>query len=72
MPKHDLRSALVALALGAASLPLCAQTPAEEKPTGDTVKLEKFEVSGVPVGQQILPTARPFNSVFGKIGRAHV
>jgi len=38
-----------------------AQTPS----TDDTVKLERFEVSGVPVEQSVLPTSRPFNSVFG-------
>ena len=27
--------------------------------------MEKFQVSGVPIEQQILPTSRPFNSVFG-------
>ena len=29
------------------------------------MKLENFEVKDVPIEQQILPTARPFNSVFG-------
>ncbi len=27
--------------------------------------MDKFQVSGVPIEQQILPTSRPFNSVFG-------
>ncbi len=27
--------------------------------------MEKFSVTGVPIEQQILPTSRPFNSVFG-------
>ncbi len=31
----------------------------------ETVKMEKFEVNSVPIEQQILPTSRPFNSVFG-------
>jgi Outer membrane receptor for monomeric catechols len=31
----------------------------------ETVQLERFEVSEVPLEQQILPTARPFTSVFG-------
>lgn len=31
----------------------------------ETVQLERFEVNDVPIEQQILPTARPFNSVFG-------
>ncbi len=35
------------------------------RPAGDVTTMEKFEVSGVPIEQQILPTSRPFNSVFG-------
>lgn len=31
----------------------------------EVVKLEKYQVNDVPVEQQILPTARPFDSVFG-------
>ena len=31
----------------------------------ETVQLDKFDVSEVPIEQQILPTSRPFNSVFG-------
>ena len=52
--------------------PLAAQStdtqpPAEDqKPASDrVVKLDSFEVNSVPIGQQILPTSRPFNSVFG-------
>ena len=38
----------------------------DDTPTADeTVQLEKFDVSEVPIEQQILPTSRPFNSVFG-------
>ena len=45
---------------------LSAQTNPEPKPpTGDTIELEKMSVNGVAPEQQILPTARPFNSVFG-------
>jgi outer membrane receptor protein involved in Fe transport len=36
-------------------------TPTDE----ETVKLEKLDVNEVPLSQQILPTSRPFNSVFG-------
>lgn len=31
----------------------------------ETVQLDRFDVSEVPIEQQILPTSRPFNSVFG-------
>jgi catecholate siderophore receptor len=31
----------------------------------DTVQMEKFQVNDVPIEQQILPTSRPFASVFG-------
>ena len=43
---------------------LTAQT-APAKPAGDVVTMTKFEVKDVPIAQQILPTARPFTSVFG-------
>ena len=53
------------LALGAAA-PLVAQTASTAaKPADDITTMEKFQVSGVPIEQQILPTSRPFNSVFG-------
>ncbi|MES2693494.1 MAG: TonB-dependent receptor [Verrucomicrobiota bacterium] len=51
------------LTLGAA-LSAQAQTP-PPKPADDVTTLERFTVSGVPIEQQILPTSRPFNSVFG-------
>src|SRR5947209_512591 len=35
------------------------------KTPDDITMLGRFEVSGVPIEQQILPTSRPFNSVFG-------
>lgn len=54
---------------------LCAQTP-ESKPVqplqpvqtaldSEVLQLEKLSVNGVAPEQQILPTSRPFNSVFG-------
>ncbi len=43
---------------------LAAQTPAA-KPTEEVTTMQKFEVKDVPIEQQILPTSRPFNSVFG-------
>lgn len=57
---------LAALTLaGLASLsPLTAQT-APAKAGSDVVTMSKFEVKDVPIDLQILPTARPFNSVFG-------
>src|ERR1017187_9463375 len=33
--------------------------------TGAAVQMEKYNVSDVPIEQQILPTSRPFTSVFG-------
>jgi outer membrane receptor protein involved in Fe transport len=61
-----LRLIAAAALLCAARLP--AQTTAPEtKPAAaeDTVQLEAMSVNGVAPEQQILPTARPFNSVFG-------
>lgn len=52
---------------GAALMPTShAQTAsAAAKPADDVTVLSRFEVTGVPIEQQILPTSRPFNSVFG-------
>lgn len=47
----------------AATLARAEDTPAPA--SDDTVKLEKYEVNDVPIEQQILPTSRPFASVFG-------
>ncbi len=43
---------------------LSAQSPAA-KPAEEITTMQKFEVKDVPIEQQILPTSRPFNSVFG-------
>ena len=51
------------LALAAGAPFTEAATPARS--ADDITTLERFEVSGVPIEQQILPTSRPFNSVFG-------
>ena len=40
-------------------------TPTRAAPGGDVVTMEKFQVQDVPIEKQILPTARPFSSVFG-------
>jgi catecholate siderophore receptor len=61
--KISLIARLAALVAAGLSPILVAQPaiPAAE----ETVKMEKFEVNSVPIEQQILPTSRPFNSVFG-------
>jgi catecholate siderophore receptor len=59
MKKTPLHALLAAFAVAGLSSPLAAQT------AGETVKMDKFEVNSVPIEQQILPTSRPFNSVFG-------
>ena len=46
----------------AAPTPSQAAGPA---PASDTVQMEKYQVDDVPVEAQILPTSRPFASVFG-------
>ncbi|MGC4073243.1 MAG: TonB-dependent receptor plug domain-containing protein [Nibricoccus sp.] len=61
---RKLATALTAASLAAAA-PLMAQSPA---PADETVTLEKMEVNDVPLEQQILPTTRPFSSVFGTAG----
>ena len=67
LPFHFHASvALTALFAAALSQPLAAQTASTAaKPSDDITMLGRFEVSGVPIEQQILPTSRPFNSVFG-------
>ena len=59
-----LRALLASMAVSGAASRVSAQTTAPAA-SGETVKMEKFEVNSVPIEQQILPTSRPFNSVFG-------
>jgi catecholate siderophore receptor len=40
-------------------------TASPRAPAGEVVTMEKFQVKDVPIEKQILPTARPFSSVFG-------
>ena len=60
------------LALVASAALARAQAPATTTTTttttsagGDVVKMDQFDVNEVPADQVILPTARPFTSVFG-------
>ena len=65
MTKHHLTRLLV-LAVFAAGAVAQEKTPPSSTAAGDEVlELEKFSVHGVPIDQVVLPTARPFNSVFG-------
>src|SRR4051812_9683754 len=57
-----LTSAVAAVAL---TLSSSAQTEAPAAPAEEAVQLDKLDVNEVPLSQQILPTSRPFNSVFG-------
>src|ERR1019366_5217557 len=56
---------------GAAPAPAPSQVqgaPASSETAASTqaaVQMERFQVSDVPIEQQILPTSRPFASVFG-------
>lgn len=64
--KQPLVAALALLGLAVPQL--AAQTPAAApaaKPGDEVTTMSKFEVKDVPIEQQILPTSRPFNSVFG-------
>ena len=62
--KYLLGCAFLAGSLSAqqTATPEPTAAPADEK---DVVKMEKFEVNGVPIDQVVLPNARPFNSVYG-------
>lgn len=55
---------MLTVALSALPTLVFAQATTSESDE-DTVKMEKFEVNEVPIEQQILPTSRPFSSVFG-------
>jgi len=68
LPFQTLVSAAARASIGlAAAAPLAAQTsaPAAAKPAEEVTTMQKFEVKDVPLEKQILPTARPFSSVFG-------
>jgi len=57
-------------ALGSLGTSLMAQnstaTPVSTKPAdSEVVQLEKFEVTDVPIEENIMPTSRPFGSVYG-------
>ena len=54
---------LVVLSTGLATPIVFAQTTASTD--GDTVQMEQFEVTDVPIEENIIPTSRPFNSVYG-------
>ncbi len=56
--------AVTALPALAAVQPLAAQT-APKPPDEETVKMEKFEVSDVPIEQNVIPTSRPISSIYG-------
>lgn len=59
-PSHKaVQIVRAAVGLAAVSTAFADSTPS------DVTVMDKFEVNGVPASQQILPTARPFNSVFG-------
>jgi catecholate siderophore receptor len=63
MKTNLLRTSLAVLVLASVAGRLSAQpAPAAKE---EVIELEKLSVSGVAPEQQILPTARPFNSVFG-------
>lgn len=59
--RRKLLTALMTASLAVAPS-LIAQSPATAE---ETVTLEKLEINEVPIEQQILPTSRPFNSVYG-------
>jgi outer membrane receptor protein involved in Fe transport len=62
--KHP-RMLLAALLAAGLFGSLSAQSPSPAPGKDEILELEKFNVSGVAPEQQILPTSRPFNSVFG-------
>jgi catecholate siderophore receptor len=66
MNNHLLRSSLAVLLAAGTFARLSAQVAAPAPASSEEVlELERFKVTGVPVEEQILPTSRPFSSVFG-------
>ena len=67
-PMSRAQTASPAPAADSADTTTAPATPTPAQTTGgssDTVKMSAFQVSDVPIEQQILPTSRPFASVFG-------
>jgi catecholate siderophore receptor len=60
-----LLAAIVTLPLSAQAAETQPASATDSPPDGETVQLDKLQVNEVPIEQQILPTSRPFNSVFG-------
>lgn len=57
--------AVAALPTVVALRPLAAQTAAKPPAEEEAVKMEKFEVSDVPIEQNVIPTSRPISSIYG-------
>ncbi|MBX3737889.1 MAG: TonB-dependent receptor [Candidatus Didemnitutus sp.] len=64
-PRTPYRFAIAAASLAAAMFLQAQEAPADATADKEVVKLDEFQVNDVPIAKQILPTARPFNSVFG-------
>ncbi|MDB6166678.1 MAG: fpvA 3 [Lacunisphaera sp.] len=60
-----LRTLLAALFAAGVTARMSAQSTAPAPAKEEVIELDKFSVNGVAPEQQILPTSRPFNSVFG-------
>ena len=65
LPTRSPRLAVHATACLALLAPAAGAQSTRAAPGGDVVTMEKFQVQDVPIEKQILPTARPFTSVFG-------
>jgi len=60
MNNRKLLTAFAAVATAALSV-----LSAQPVPEGEVIKMDEIEVNDVPIEEQILPTSRPFNSVYG-------
>ncbi len=66
LPRPHPLAACLGLPVALLALNAQAQSTASPRaPAGEVVTMEKFQVKDVPIEKQILPTARPFSSVFG-------
>jgi len=65
MIKPHLTLRLLALMTATGSGPYLAAQTAPAAPAEEVVTLEKLDVSDVPIEENIMPTSRPFGSVYG-------
>jgi catecholate siderophore receptor len=65
VPSTLIAAALMAWTTAGARAQTASTAASGSSPSGQTVQMEQMNVNTVPLDEQIVPTARPFSSVFG-------